>query len=355
VCGPGRATTRAIFLAIVLTAVWSETLSAKRKDDRMVMANGDALTGEIKKLERGELYFKGDYMLSSMQVDWRQVREIESRDDFRVILTSGLRVTGPIVRRPDGSFTITPHDGSDAVRADWSEIVGFLPVETSFWRQLTGNIDSGFSYASGDSQTQFSASGSLVYPADGYSLALSGSSTFSGQADGSNTSRNTVQVLNQFSFAPNWYAAGIAELLNSEQQDLNLRTTLGGALGRWFRRTDKVSLTGIAGLVYTHESYSTPPDPSQPGSQVADNIEGVIGLDFSFFNFKTAEIVSRLTIYPSLTTAGRVRLSYAPTLNLEIAHNLYWSFTLYENYDSNPPVNANKNDFGVTNSFGWKF
>jgi putative salt-induced outer membrane protein YdiY len=355
VCGPARATTRAIFLAIVLAAVWSETLSAKRKDDRLVMANGDSLTGEIKKLERGELYFKGDYMLSSMQVDWRQVLEIESRDDFQVILTNGRRVTGLIVRRPDGSFTITPHDGSDPVSAVWSEIVGFLPVETNFWRQLTGNIDSGFSYASGDSQTQFSASGTLVYPGDGYSLALSGSSTFSGQADGSNTSRNTVQVQNQFSLGQKWYVAGLAELLNSEQQDLNLRTTLGGALGRWFRRTDKVSLTGIAGLVYTHENYSTPPDPSQPGSQVADNIEGVIGLDFSFFNFKTAEIVSRLTIYPSLTTAGRVRLSYAPTLNLEIAHNLYWSFTLYENYDSNPPVNANKNDFGVTNSFGWKF
>ena len=67
------------------------------------------------------------------------------------------------------------------------------------------------------------------------------------------------------------------------------------------------------------------------------------------------DIASRLTIYPSLTTIGRVRLNYAPTLSLEIARNLYWNFTLYENYDSQPPVNANKNDFGITNSIGWKF
>ena len=58
----------------------------------MVMTNGDALTGEIKKLEQGELYFKGDYMLSSMQVDWRQVRELQSLDDFHVVLTNGLRM-----------------------------------------------------------------------------------------------------------------------------------------------------------------------------------------------------------------------------------------------------------------------
>ena len=320
-----------------------------------MFANGDSLTGEIKKLEQGELYFKGDYMLSAMQVDWTQVRELGSRDEFRVILISGQRVTGLIERHPDGSFTINPQRGGNPIRVASWEVSALLPVEAGFWQQLTGNIDSGFSYASGDSQTQFSASGTLGYNAARYSLGLSGSSTFSGQSDGSNTSRNTVQSLNEFDLGPNWYTAGILDFLNSEQQDLNLRTTLGAALGRWFRRTPQVSMTGVAGLVYTHEVYSAPPDPSQPGSQIADNIEGVIGLDFSFFHFKTANIVSRLSIYPSLTTAGRVRLAYAPTLNLEIAHNLYWSFTLYENYDSRPPVNANKNDFGVTNSFGWKF
>lgn len=67
------------------------------------------------------------------------------------------------------------------------------------------------------------------------------------------------------------------------------------------------------------------------------------------------DVESRLTVYPSLTTFGRVRLNHAPTLNFEIARNLYWNFTLYENYDSHPPVNANKNDFGITNSIGWKF
>jgi hypothetical protein len=181
-------------------------------------------------------------------------------------------------------------------------------------------------------------------------LGLSGSSSFSGQSDGSNTSRNVVQSLNAFSLGPKWYTAGILEFLNSEQQDLSLRTTAGAALGRWFRRTDQINLTGLIGLVYTHETYSTPPDPSQPGSQITDNIEGLLALDFSFFHFKTATITSRLSVYPSLTTGGRVRLQYAPTLNLEIARNLYWSFTLYENYDSKPPVNANKNDFGLPNA-----
>jgi hypothetical protein len=354
VCTRLRAAARTIPIAIFLAATMSATLSAKRKDDRLVLTNGDSLTGEVKKLERGELFFKGDYMLSSMQVDWRKVRELQSRDEFQVVFANGHRLTGLIERRPDGSFAVELQDGS-AIEVTWTDVVELLPVEANFWRQLTGNIDSGFSYTSGDSQTQFSASGSLGYVATTYALALSGSSSFSGQSDGSNTSRNVVQSLNAFSLGPKWYTAGILEFLNSEQQDLSLRTTAGAALGRWFRRTDQINLTGLAGLVYTHETYSTPPDPSEPGSQITDNIEGMLAFDFSFFHFKTATITSRLSVYPSLTTRGRVRLQYAPTLNLEIARNLYWSFTLYENYDSKPPVNANKNDFGVTNSIGWKF
>jgi hypothetical protein len=42
-------------------------------------------------------------------------------------------------------------------------------------------------------------------------------------------------------------------------------------------------------------------------------------------------------------------------VTLEIVHNLFWKLSVCENFDSRPPTNAPKNDFGVTTSFGWKF
>ena len=41
-----------------------------------------------------------------------------------------------------------------------------------------------------------------------------------------------------------------------------------GAVGRWLKRTEHTDLTLFGGMVYTHEVYAVPPDPSQPGSQV---------------------------------------------------------------------------------------
>ncbi|HEY7289134.1 MAG TPA: DUF481 domain-containing protein [Vicinamibacterales bacterium] len=329
-------------------------LVAKRQDDRLVMNNGDSKVGEIKKLAQGVLSFKADYELSAAEVDWAQVQTLRSLDAFQVSTADGRRLTGPIERFANGDFTVTVA-GQGTVTLAWYDVVTMVPVETSFWAQLTGNIDSGFSYTSGNSQTQFSASGALGYAASQYTFGMTGSSTFSGQSDGTSTSRNTINILNQLRLRPKWFGVALVDLLNSEQQDLDLRTTLGGAIGRWLVLTSKTEFAALGGVVYTHEQYSAPPDPTQPGSDITNNVEALLGLDLSIFHFKTMQINSKFTVYPSITTFGRVRLNYAPTLNLEIAHNLYWSFTLYENYDSRPPVNANKNDFGVTNSIGWKF
>jgi putative salt-induced outer membrane protein YdiY len=342
---------RPIALALLLVAIaWTTPASAKRKDDRLVLVNGDHIVGEIKKLEHGELWFKADYVLDTFQVDWARVQELESQDMFHVLLKNGQHFTGAIARHADGRFTIAAPDAPAIV---WSDVVGMLPDEASIWAQLTGQLTSGFSYTSGDSQTQFSSSGSLGYVADRYAFDLSGSSTFSGQEDGSSTRRNTADLTNQFTLRPKWFAATLLGLLNSDQQDLDLRTTAGAGIGRWLVRTERTGLSSFGGLVYTHERYTT--DSTTTDSQSADNLEGVLALWFSLYRFKTTTIDARLTLYPSLSSAGRLRVSAAPTLNLEIARNLYWSFTLYENYDSQPPVNANKNDFGVTNSLGWKF
>jgi hypothetical protein len=67
------------------------------------------------------------------------------------------------------------------------------------------------------------------------------------------------------------------------------------------------------------------------------------------------DISSNALIFPSLTDPGRVRLSMQSNLRIEVVKNLNWDFGLYENFDSRPPVNAPRNDLGVTTGLGWKF
>src|ERR1700746_1923660 len=81
-------------LCLLLTGV----LFGKRKDDVVVMNNGDRFTGEIKSLAYGELIFKSDYMADSTHLDWKKVKTLQSKDTFIVTLSNGDRLTGIVTR-----------------------------------------------------------------------------------------------------------------------------------------------------------------------------------------------------------------------------------------------------------------
>ena len=86
------------------------------------------------------------------------------------------------------------------------------------------------------------------------------------------------------------------------------------------------------------------------------NAEGLLGANFYTFRFKVLDIRSSLQIYPSLTDAGRVRISSDSSLHIELIKDFYWDFHLYENFDSRPAaVHAPRNDLGITTGLGWKF
>src|SRR4029077_2409260 len=86
----------AALAAALLTLGLASPLFAKRKDDVVVMKNGDRFTGEIKGLQQGELIFKSSYMKDSVRLDWRDVERLESKDKFIVELSNGKRLTGVI-------------------------------------------------------------------------------------------------------------------------------------------------------------------------------------------------------------------------------------------------------------------
>jgi hypothetical protein len=321
--------------------------------DKVVLLNGDSFVGDIQSLSQGELSFKTDYINGAFSIDWREVQRLESQRQFEVYLSNGRRLSGEIDGQAGGRFVVVVNGVSEEFAQ--GDIIGLLPVEATIWAQLKGQLNSGFSYTSDHEKTQFSASGSARYVTNLYSIDFAGSSTFDSQSSDSEditTKRNTADLTNSFAIGQNWFTVAVLSLLNSDQQDLQLRTTAGGAIGYWLARTQATRLTAFAGLAYSHEEYRGQ-DGSEP--QAYDNFEGLAGVQYLFYKFKTVDIESRLSMYPGISTPGRFRLSLAPMLNIEIVHNLYWNFTLYENYDSHPPVTAAKNDFGVTNSLGWKF
>jgi hypothetical protein len=335
-------------LFFILGALGCSPLEAKRKDDVVVMKDGDKLTGEIKKLENGILYFKAAYMVDSVQLDWARVDRLESQDRFNVLFTSGRRIIGTIEKLEGREFVV--HSDSTEMSAQPLEVVTLNPVEERFLEQLTGSLDLGFNFTAGDSTVQSNLSGEVKYVGDRWRAQLSGSSVFSHQKGADNSGRNDLNFLYLKSINDYWFAGATASALSSDQQDLRLRTSGGGGVGRDFLQSGTQGLFALAGVMFSREQYS-----SSAGDEPHQNAEAQVLIQFFKSTFKTLQFSANFAAYPSLTTPGRVRLGAGSSLKLEIVSNLYWKFSFYENYDSRPPVPAPKNDFGTSTSLGWTF
>lgn len=344
---------RFVSIALLLVA-FVQPLVAKRKDDVVVMKNGDRFTGEIRGLQHGELSFKSNYMKQSVSLDWKRVERLESQDQFIVALADGRRYAGYIEKiegatATKNEFRIVTDAASFEVSQ--SEVITIQQRAANFWKQLTGSIDYGFSFTGANSQATSSLSADVAYNTPTYAVDLSTSSQLTAQSKGPNTARYTFDGQYTRMLTQNWFYAGLFDALKSDRQLLNLRTTYGAGLGRRLVRTDTTSLMALGGLVYTNENYFP-----QPGIEpVRSNGESFLGLAFSTFRFRTLDINSQTLVFPSLTDPGRLRLSTQSNLRIEIVRHLFWDFGLYENFDSRPPINAPRNDLGITSSLGWKF
>jgi putative salt-induced outer membrane protein YdiY len=327
---------------------------AKRKDDVVVMTNGDSFTGEIKSLKNGELEFKAEYMKDSVYLDWTQVTLLQSKDSFIVALTDGRRlIAGIQTLNPEAGgeqqFQIVAEDQS--IRAAPGAVITMEQREVSFWNQLVGDVNYGFSFASGNHSTNSSLGADVGFKGAVNSLKLATSSQFDSQKSAPNTNRFTFDSEYDRTLTARWIASGLFSLLKSNQQDLNLRSTYGGGVGRRLVQTDRTTVLAIGGLAYSHENYLP-----QPGTEpVRNNAEALFGIRFSTFRFKTFRLDSNTFVFPSLTDAGRVRISSQSSIRIELVRNFYWNGQVYENYDTRPPVNAPKNDLGLTTSLGWTF
>ena len=148
----------------------------------------------------------------------------------------------------------------------------------------------------------------------------------------------------------NSFLAGLSDFLHSSQQDLALRTTLGGGYGRFFKRTTNTNLAWLGGVVYVHETFDT--TAAQPSDQ---STEAVLGIQYHQVRFKFGEFDSQLRVFPGLSDAGRIRVTTNNTATIKLVNNFHFQFTFWDNFDSKPPVSAKKNELGVSSGIGWSF
>jgi putative salt-induced outer membrane protein YdiY len=342
--------TRLLCLSLLLTPM----LVARPKVDVLVMKNGDRITCEIRKLEQGQLQIKTSYTIGTIPVDWTEVERIESKQYFRLEMSRGERHTGTIemIPKPEEEMReLRITEAGVETEVPQRAVVVIDQLERTFWSNLSGSVDAGFGFTRNNSTASLDLNAALNYKSERRYVNNSFSTTVKRQTSGADTNRNNFTSVFKNQLRGRYFANTFVDFLQSDEQKLDLRTTLGGGLGRYLILSNRTEFLILGGAVYTRENFTD----SVELSEAQSNAEGMAGATFSFFRFDSSEFRITTLAFPSFTVSGRVRVNSDATLKLDLWGDLYFNISMWENYDSKPPLNTSKIDYGISSTVGWKF
>ena len=326
------------------------------KTDVVRLINGDDVTGEVKSLEFGELRYSTDSM-GTVSVEWEEIVALTSNQSLQVEVASGTRYFGNLLPA-SAEGLIAVGRGENVQEIEILHIVRITPIETDdkLWQRMEGSVKFGFDSDKASAVTSGYLNASVRYRARTYLLGLDISTSFTDQP-GAETTQNQSIGMNYQRFRDNrWYTDWFASTERNDAQGIDQRFTGGGGLGKYLIQSNTNQFSLLGGLVATREKFIGT-DPS------TTNAEGKIQVKYLHRrNEPSSDITFTTEIYPLLEDLSSFRSNSNLTLRREIIDDLFFDLSFFYNYLSNPPllsdnppVFAEKDDYGVITSIGYSF
>jgi Protein of unknown function, DUF481 len=344
--------------ALVLCCIFlcAAPLFAQGKTDVLVMKNGDRFTCEIKGLSDGVLSVKLDYVDGTISVQWSQVARLESNRQFLVHTESGAVYTGKISTTgtsadPPIRIELAAVSGKE-VEVPQRKIISLTQTSEEFWRRFDGAVNTGFLYSKGNESVQYNVSSQVNYTRERWSSGLNFNSSFASNSGANFTTRNQINLSTERLLRwNNWFYGGSVGFLQSSVQAINLQTTLGGGVGRYLKNTNRASIAVIGGLGWQNINYGS--DEDNQGTQ--NTAVGFVATEVKAFKFKKTNLDLTASLIPALSQAGRVHFNTNATYYIKIISDLSWNFSFYGSWDTHPPANLPKSDYGTSSGLSWTF
>ena len=324
--------------------------AAAQKTDLIYLTNGDRLTGEIKTLERGMLLVKTD-SIGTLYVEWTAVDHVVTDKTMQLELINGRRIESSL-DEGETRQTLTAVKGESKQEINIDEVVRIdqLRVDRSFFQRLEGKVGLGLSYTKGSEIGQFYFLGNTRYRKVESEYVVNWN-TIRTIRPGSNTERANIDLFYRRFKENRWFWTLLGGLDKNEELGIDLRTTAGGGIGRFLKKSNNFQFSLTGGIVGTAEN-------TIEGAENATNMDGMIAGDLAFLRFNTPKSNFRtsLRVWPSITDSGRVRANWDASLGQEVfTADFSLDLTFYATYDSRPPAGAAGDDYGVVTSINYTY
>jgi len=266
---------------------------------------------------------------------------------------------GGTVEVPAGKVVLIRNDAEQAAYDK-----SLHPGLTHGWN---GGTDVGFSLARGNSETENLALAlNATHPTLNDKIILHVSSIYTNnQLATPSTVANLIQAGIRYdrNINPRLFGFGAADFMSNALQDLDLRSVYAGGLGYHAIKSAGTTLDFLAGVNYTHETYSNGPPVTPATAPATYTSYGVtnkfaaltLGEDLTHKLGKSTVITENLYLFPDLSNTGQYRATFNFGSVTKVSKWLGWQNQFGDIYVSNPPATAKKNDVIFTTGLNFSF
>ncbi|HXM67187.1 MAG TPA: DUF481 domain-containing protein [Candidatus Acidoferrum sp.] len=339
--------------------------------DQIILKNGDRLTGKIVKSDGKTLVLHTEFA-GDVTLDFKAITQISSEKVLRVNTSDKKTLVGPVTTSDGKVEVATKTAGTVDVPlgniAEISDLAEYEKLEhPGLLRGWNGGVNVGFSLARGNSETSNLALGiNAVHPTlnDKTSIYLNSIDTKNDLATPSTVANLiTAGIRYDHNINPRIFGFVGGDFMSNALQNLDLRGVYGGGLGYHAIKSENTILDFLAGLNYTHETYSNGPEVvpvTVPPVFVSYGVTRrfaalTLGEELTHKFGKSTVITEKLYFFPDVSNTGQYRATFDFGTVTKISKWLGWQNQFTDIYVSNPPLGTKTNDLILTTGLNFSF
>jgi putative salt-induced outer membrane protein YdiY len=309
------------------------------------LADGSVVIGTILGLKDSEDLIVDTEYMDEVVIEWEAIESIRGTQVIEVELFNGQRLFGEIVL-DDKGLSIIGDETTVTLPPD--RIFSISEVNESFWEGFDIYTDVGMNLVRGNNEvTQLSVGAGVGYVGRDFETSVDATTIINEQTEGQDLRRATLAGNYTYRLPRNWQATGLLQFESDDQQGLDLRTLVGGALGNRVYNQRRMRVDLFGGLVLNSEEFEDQRRTESP--------EALLGAAYRLRSAKGIDIDATLAVLPNLEQSDRVRMQFDASLSIDLFADLDFKLTVYDRYDSQPPPGNETNDSGLTLGLSWSY
>ena len=339
-------------VSVLLLIIIGGFVELMAQQDTLIMHSGEILLGEIKLYDNGIVTIETGYSDTDFKVEGDKVAQVSTFHKYVILTAQGKRYYGSLASDKANPSIVLINDADKGMsKEQFLDILFLKKIDQTFWSRLDFLISIGYTLTKANNNQQFSGNLNTGYTSSKFKTDLSISAIRTFQEDDayiSRTSRTEGGLGFLFFIVKDWFAVARTDLLQSSEQQLNLRAITKGGIGNFVVKTNRMNLGLAGGAAWNYENYS------EATAIDKNSAEAFAALEYNIFDLGDLDLLTKLIAYPSLTESKRFRTDFSFDMKYEFKRDFFINLGLTVNYDNQPAEGSSPFDYVIQTTFGWE-